>query len=243
MQEGKQLQSLETDGTKTIEAEKKEGKMVVAGKQMQKVNISENGVQLSDLDSLQRFCKMAHASGFFGSRATGEALIRELAQAAVKVEYGLEIGLKPISALMNVYTVDGKPSLSSGAIGGLIRKSGKYTYTVSSTDQQCTIEWFERYNGQREPLGQSSFNMEDAKKAGLAGRNPWKRYPKAMLFARALTQGARMFCQDIFLGGVYTPEELSDGKMTEDDFEGGVERQVEVTVVDSPSDLFGGDDD
>lgn len=243
MPEGKQFQSAEDDGTETVKTKKREEAMVVSNKQMEKVNISQHGVELSDLDSLQRFCKMAHASGFFGSRATGDALIRELAQAAVKVEYGLEIGLKPIAALMNVYTVDGKPSLSSGAIGGLIRKSGKYTYTVSSTDKQCTIEWFERYNGQREPLGQSSFSMEDAKRAGLAGRNPWKRYPKAMLFARALTQGARMFCQDIFLGGVYTPEELSDGKMTEDDFEGDVERQVEATVVDSPSDLFGGDDD
>jgi len=243
MSERKQLPGAETHRAETIDTEKKEEKMVVASKQMERVNITQDGVQLSDLDSLQRFCKMAHASGFFGSRATGDTLIRELAQAAVKVEYGLEIGLKPIAALMNVYTVDGKPSLSSGAIGGLIRKSGKYTYTVSSTEQQCTIEWYERYNGQREAMGQSSFTMEDAKKAGLSGRNPWKRYPKAMLFARALTQGARMFCQDVFLGGVYTPEELSEGKVVSQDFTEAEDRSIEATVVDSPSDLFGDDDD
>lgn len=209
-----------------------------------KMEISDSGIQISDMDSLQRFCKMAHASGFFGTRTSGEALVKELAQAAVKVEYGLELGLPPIAALTNVYTVDGKPSLSAGAIGGLIKKSNRYTFTVSSSDQACTIEWFERAGpSQREPLGQSSFSMEDAKRAGLAQRTPWKRYPKSMLFARALTQGARMFCQDIFLGAVYTPEELSESGSEFSHENVASQELVTAKVINRPSDILEDDDD
>src|SRR5690606_6627174 len=52
-------------------------------------------------------------------------------------------------------------------------------------------------------------SMKDAQAAGVAGRGPWKAYPKAMLFARALSQGVRWHCPDV-LGGTtaYVPEEL-----------------------------------
>jgi len=202
------------------------------------VKMDQHGVQISDMDSLQRFCRMAHASGFFGTRATGEALTREIAQACVKIEYGLELGLKPINALMSVYTVDGKPSLSSGAIGALIKASGKYTYTAQTSKTACTIEWYERYRGEREHLGTSEFTIEDAKTAGLAGRNPWKKYTKAMLFARALTQGARMFCQDVFLGAVYTPEELSDGEVIDADL---MPAAPERKPINKPGEMFNDD--
>ena len=52
--------------------------------------------------------------------------------------------------------------------------------------------------------------MSDATKAGIGGRTNWKRYPKNMLFARAISNGARWYCADIFTGAIYTTEEIQD---------------------------------
>jgi hypothetical protein len=50
--------------------------------------------------------------------------------------------------------------------------------------------------------------MDDAKAANLKGEN-WTNYPRNMLFARAVSNGAKWFCPDLFGGApVYTPEEL-----------------------------------
>ena len=49
--------------------------------------------------------------------------------------------------------------------------------------------------------------MEDATQARLSGDN-WSKYPKNMLFARALTNGAKWYTPDVFGGAIYEPEEL-----------------------------------
>jgi hypothetical protein len=47
-----------------------------------------------------------------------------------------------------------------------------------------------------------------AKTAGLAGGATWRQYPENMLFWRAMSNGVKMFCPDVFLAPVYTPDEL-----------------------------------
>jgi hypothetical protein len=65
------------------------------------------------------------------------------------------------------------------------------------------VEFYE--NGK--PVGVSKFTDEDAKAAGLAGDN-WSKYRRNMHFARAISNGAKWFCPDVFGGPVYTPDEL-----------------------------------
>jgi hypothetical protein len=57
--------------------------------------------------------------------------------------------------------------------------------------------------------------MEDAHRAGLSGKGPWKSYPAAMLRARAISAMARAMFPDALSGVVYTPEEL--GAEVDDD--------------------------
>ena len=45
--------------------------------------------------------------------------------------------------------------------------------------------------------------------AGLDSNTNWRKYPRNMLFARAISNGARWYCPDLFGGSpVYTPDEL-----------------------------------
>ena len=127
-------------------------------------------------------------------------------QAVTKIIAGLEIGVAPFQAMRGLHIIDGQPTLSAGLIGGLVKRSGKYDYLPKTwTDTECVLEWYQ----DGEVVGESSFTMADAERAKLlrAGSG-WTKFPKAMLQARALTQGARMYCPDVFGGAIYETSEL-----------------------------------
>jgi hypothetical protein len=136
-------------------------------------------------------------------------------KAVVKLLAGRELGMPPIASLMNVYIVDGKVTLSATMMGALIKKSERYDYTAKIADD-CVVITF-RDRATKEVLGESSFSLADAQKAGLKGKSNWEKYPKAMMFARALSQGARWYCPDIFAGAAYTPEEIAPDTTVNED--------------------------
>lgn len=158
----------------------------------------------------ERLGQVMVKSGFFKD-------LREEAQAIVKILYGAELGFGPMASVMGVYIVEGKPSLSAQLIASAVQRSGRFRYRVREwTATKCRIEFFE----EGESIGESSFSLEEATAAGLAGKAVWKSYPKAMLWARAMSQGARAYTPEIFLGAIYTPEELGanvdeDGRVVE----------------------------
>lgn len=136
---------------------------------------------------------------------------RDASQAVVKVLYGQEIGIGPVSAMMGVHIIEGKPAPSANLIAARIKASGRYDYRVREhSGEACSIEFFEQArSGQRESLGTVTWTIAEARNAGLAGKDVWKKYPRAMLFARAISEGARVHCPELFGGApVYTPEEL-----------------------------------
>lgn len=128
------------------------------------------------------------------------------AQAAVKVMAGEELGIGPVAAMTGIHIVKGKVTLSANLIAGQIKRSCRYDYRVTRLDGTgCIIEFFQ--DGER--IGTSAFTDADAKAAGLWGQQgPWKAHPKNMLFARAMSNGAKWYCPDVFAGPVYTPDEL-----------------------------------
>jgi hypothetical protein len=161
-------------------------------------------------DIMQRTAKAMVASGFFKDS-------KDVAQAVVKVMAGAELGIAPFAAMSGVHIVNGKPTLSSNLIATLVKNSGRYDYRIKVCDDKvCVLTWYE--NGQE--TGESAFTFAEAQSAGLTSKSVWKQYPSDMLFARALTRGARRFAPGIFGGApVYTPEEVGadediDGMIT-----------------------------
>ena len=145
--------------------------------------------------------KLLAQSGFFDD-AKGAA------QAVVKVLAGRELGFGPIASMTGIHIISGKPTLSANLMAAAIKRTRRYTYHILRLDNTgCELEFIE----EGQSLGMSSFTEADARQAGVyEGRNAhtWRKYPRNMLFARALSNGARWFCPDIFGGPIYTPEEM-----------------------------------
>lgn len=138
-------------------------------------------------------------SGFFQDA-------REAAQAVVKILAGQELGLPPVASMTSINIIKGKVSLSAVAMATVLKRYGDYDYRVRQHDDTaCQIEYF--YKG--ESLGISEFTVEDAKQAGLFQAQPnYKKYPRNMLFARAMSNGIRWYCPEVLGGPAYTPGEL-----------------------------------
>ena len=54
-------------------------------------------------------------------------------------------------------------------------------------------------------IGRSRFDKADATKAGTQNVD---KFARNMLFARAISNGVKWYCPDVFSTAVYTPEEL-----------------------------------
>ena len=134
---------------------------------------------------------------------------RDASQAVVKVLAGREMGFGPIASMQGINIIQGQPSIGSNLLGAAIKRTNKYNYRIVGelTNDRAEIAFFE--NGQE--VGRSVFTMEDAERAGLNGKQNWRQYPRNMLFSRAMSNGARWYCPDVF-GGV-TPYTWSEEAM------------------------------
>lgn len=127
-----------------------------------------------------------------------------MAQAFVKIQAGQEIGIPPFAAMGGIHIIQGKPTLGAGLIASTVKGSGKYDYRVKEmTEKNCSIDFLQG----SEFIGNSSFSIEDAKKAQTKNID---KFPKNMLFARAISNGVKWFCPDVFSGPVYVPEEMPE---------------------------------
>lgn len=135
-------------------------------------------------------------SGYF-------AETKDISRALVKIIAGQELGFGPMASMSGFHIISGKPTLSANLMAAAIKRSSKYNFkVVELTDKICKIEFFE----DKESCGVSTFTIEEAKKAQTKNLD---KYPKNMLYARALSNGAKWYCPDILNGSpIYTPEEL-----------------------------------
>lgn len=128
---------------------------------------------------------------------------RDVSQAIVKILAGREMGFGAFASMTGVYIIQGRPSVGANLMASAVKRSGRYDYRViEMTDTACEIEYLQA----GKPIGRSRFTIEDARKAQTKNLD---KFPRNMLFARAMSNGVRWYCPDVFDGApVYTPEEL-----------------------------------
>ena len=154
-----------------------------------------NEIVKSSLTEIMSIGKAFAESGMFPD-------IKTAAQAVVKIQAGAEMGIQPFAAMSGIHIIQGKPTVGAGIMAANVKGSGKYDYrVVESTEKVCSIDF---YQG-KEKIGNSTFTLEDAKKAGTKNLD---KFPKNMLFARAISNGVKWYTPDVFAGPVYVPEEM-----------------------------------
>ncbi len=167
---------------------------------MTELAIYQEGTIIKSYSDVESVAKAMVASGFF-TDAT------KVSQAIVKIMAGNEIGIGPFGSMNGIHIIQGKPAFGANIMASKVKASGRYNYRVTEmTDANCTIEFMEHFNGAWQTVGVSSFSRDDAKKAGTKNLD---KFPRNMLFARAMSNGVRWYCPDVMNGStVYTPEEL-----------------------------------
>ena len=125
----------------------------------------------------------------------------------VAIQWGMEIGMKPMQAMQNIAVINGRPSLWGDALIALARSSPLCEYIIESqTDSMAVC----RVKRRGEPEQERTFSMADAKLAGLVGKQgPWGQYPKRMMQMRARAFAIRDVFPDV-LKGLACAEEVMD---------------------------------
>jgi hypothetical protein len=129
------------------------------------------------------------------------------ANCIIAMQWGMEIGLQPLQAMQNIAVINGRPAIWGDAMLAIVRGSGLLErITEDPTDAGCTC--IVKRKG--EPEVTRTFTLEDAKRAGLAGKQgPWQQHPKRMMQMRARAFALRDVFPDV-LRGVHIAEIAQD---------------------------------
>jgi hypothetical protein len=173
-------------------------------------------VQIESLNDIETFARFAIASGYF---ADGDA--KSVAQAGMKMMFGLRMRLDPLEAITDLYMFKGQVGVYGRLIARKIkerRESDGYDYFVEeSTDKRCCVHFLTNKNercgfdgtvgGTVEEkkahcnhLSPISFSIEQAHAMGVTGNKPWKADPALMMFYKVLARAMKKYYPDLFTG-------------------------------------------
>lgn len=151
------------------------------------------------------------------------------------MEVAEALSIRPALAIQMIHIIDGRSSASSALISSLVRRAGhKLRISCSNKVAKVSITRIDDPTFTYE----STWDMPRAVNAGLASKDVWKKYPEAMLKARAITECARDACQEALCGVQYTPEELGaevtvDGEPVVVEVMRGVRESERANVIEN----------
>jgi len=139
----------------------------------------------------------------------------------VASQFGSELGLGMLASLQNIAVINGRPAIWGDAALALVQAHPDCEGVVEEVDREAGVATCTAKRKGR-PDVVRVFSMDDAKTAGLAGRNVWKQYPWRMLQMRARGFALRDQWADA-LKGISIAEEARDAEVI----------QVEAAVSDA----------
>ena len=173
---------------------------------------------------MQQMAEVAAGSKMFGFKNTQEAMaIMLLCQAE---------NLHPAVAMRDFHVIQGRPALKADAMLARFQQAGGKVEWKEYTDEKVTGVFSHPQGGTLE----LSWTLAKAKAIGIASKDNWKNYPRAMLRARVVSEGIRSVYPGCVVG-VYTPEEVQDFTPTPAKDMGTAER-VDTPVIEIPDGAF-----
>ena len=125
----------------------------------------------------------------------------------VAIQWGMELGLKPLQAMQNIAVINGRPSLWGDAVLALVLASPVCEY-IEEWEEGGTAYCKVKRRGKPEDI--QRFGDAEAKQAGLLGKQgPWTQYPQRMKKMRARSFAIRDNFADV-LKGIPIAEEVGD---------------------------------
>lgn len=157
------------------------------------------GFEPQSMKEAWRLAEIVVASGL------GPKSVRSPEAAMIIIITGRELGLTAMQSLRSIHVVEGKPVLDATLIMALCLRLPVCEMFTCVETSGAIATFVAKRRGQ--PETRLSFTIEQARAAGLIGKDNWKKYPDAMLRARCIAALARVAFADAMLG-VYERDEL-----------------------------------
>jgi hypothetical protein len=164
-----------------------------------------------------------HASGAYSDLPNPNA-------AALKIEIGRALGIPEVVALQNIYLIFGSVALKYTLVLALMKRAGYGVRILRRDDEAASIQIL--IDGKEiddHARGIVTFTMQDAHAAGLVekskkkgdpdSRSMYEKWPRRMLFARAVSEAAAVYAPDVLMG--YAAADPLDLEMDMADDNGG----------------------
>jgi hypothetical protein len=161
------------------------------------LSVSSPSSAVVPFNDIERMAVAFAKSGLFGIRTPEQGIALMLVAQAE--------GLHPATAARDYHVIQGRPALKSDAMLARFQAAGGKVVWNAYTDTEVSGTF-------SHPAGGSAtvaWTIQQAKAAGLTGKDVWKQYPRAMLRARVISEGIRTVYPGVSVG-VYTPEEIED---------------------------------
>ncbi len=166
----------------------------------------------ANIEEAMKFAKAMSQSGLVPEHFKGKP-----ANILVAVQWGYEIGLKPMQSLQNIAVISGKAALWGDSLLALVKQQENFNGIKETTEGKlqdksmvATCEISRLLPSGKEDITVSQFSMQDAEQARLLNKpGPWQQYTKRMLQLRARGFAIRDAFPDA-LKGLVTAEELQD---------------------------------
>lgn len=139
----------------------------------------------------------------------GEMMQHPRPVARMLILKGMELGLKPLTALSQLVPKKGQIAFERAEyMRQMISRVGGALIPVESTDQVCRMKAVRKIYG-KVVEADYSYDLKDAMAAGLLGHGDfWDTHRRDMLYSRCTTRAGRGMFADVIAGVSYTSEEL-----------------------------------
>jgi len=155
--------------------------------------------QVATMDDMGKMAQALVKSKLFGFETIEQAMsIMLIAQAE---------GRSPALAARDYHVIKGRPALKADAMLARFQQEGGVVQWDEYTDAKVTGA-FSHPKSCPKPVS-VTWTIDMAKRIGLATRDNWRNYPRAMLRARVISEGVRTAYPGIAVG-LYTVEEVHD---------------------------------
>ena len=152
-----------------------------------------------NLEKKLQFCQVLLQTGLLPQN------IKTAQQAFTIIIYGQELGFSPMQSLQCIDVIQGKPCVNAAGLQAKMLAYGAKIEIVENSETDAKLKVT-----RGEVTNEFDFSIIDADKMGLLSKDNWKRMPKDMLYARAISRAARRMFADVTKGMLYETSEMKD---------------------------------